>query len=47
MKLKTLDLGWLGALALFFLFFKAIDVANGWTAEQPAYPITHASTGRR
>lgn len=45
MKLKTIDLGWLGALALLFLFFKAIDVANGWTAEQPAYPITH--TARR
>lgn len=29
MKLKTIDLGWLGALALLFLFFKAIDIANG------------------
>ncbi|WP_334181061.1 hypothetical protein [Pseudomonas nitroreducens] len=47
MKLKTLDLGWLGALALLFLFFKAIDIANGITAEQPAYPITHAGTARR
>lgn len=40
MKLRTFDLGWLGALALFFLFCKAIDVANGWTAEQPiAYSL--------
>lgn len=45
MKIKTLDLGWAGALALLFLFFKAVDVANGITAEQPAYPITH--TARR
>ncbi|EPM1620600.1 hypothetical protein L4P92_001760 [Pseudomonas aeruginosa] len=45
MKLRTFDLGWLGALALLLLFFKAIDVANGWTAESPSYPITHASTG--
>ncbi|MDU4249058.1 hypothetical protein [Pseudomonas sp.] len=45
MKLRTFDLGWLGALALFFLFCKAIDIANGITAEQPAYPITH--TARR
>lgn len=47
MNLKTLDLGWLGALVLLFLFFKCIDLANGFTAEQPAYPITHAGTARR
>lgn len=47
MKLKTLDLGWLGALALLFLFFKAVDVANGWTAESPTYPITHPTSAGR
>ncbi|QJP08364.1 hypothetical protein [Pseudomonas multiresinivorans] len=47
MKLKTIDPSWVWALALMILFFKALDVANGWTAESPAYPITHASTGRR
>ncbi|WP_167523157.1 hypothetical protein [Pseudomonas denitrificans (nom. rej.)] len=47
MKLRTLDLGWLGALALMFMLFKFIDLANGYTAEQPAYPITHAGTARR
>lgn len=47
MKLKTLDLGWLGALALLFLFFKAIDIAHGITAEQPAYPITHPRSADR
>lgn len=47
MKLKTLDLGWLVALALLFLFFKAVDLANGWTAESPAYPITQPSAAAR
>ncbi|WP_370601142.1 hypothetical protein [Pseudomonas nitroreducens] len=47
MKLKTIDLGWIGALALLFIFFKAIDIANGITAEQPAYPITHPSSAGR
>lgn len=37
MKLKTLDLGWLGALILMLAMFKCIDLANGFTAEQPAY----------
>lgn len=46
MKLRTFDLGWLGALVLLLLFFKAIDIAHGITAEQPiTYPITH--TARR
>lgn len=47
MKLKTLDLGWLGALALLFLFFKAVDLANGWTAESPTYPVSHQTAAGR
>lgn len=47
MKLKTPDLGWLGALVVMLLLFKCIDLASGFTAEQPAYPITHAGTARR
>lgn len=39
MNLKTFDLGWLGDLILLLIFFKCLDVASGWTAEQPiTYP---------
>lgn len=39
MKPKTFGLGWLAALAILLLFFKFLDVASGWTAEQPiTYP---------
>jgi hypothetical protein len=47
MKIKPIDLGWLGALILMLALFKCIDLASGFTAEQPAYPITHAGTARR
>ncbi|MBD9573777.1 hypothetical protein IB260_00515 [Pseudomonas sp. PDM23] len=47
MKLRTLDLGWLGALILLLLFFKAIDVANGWTAESPTYPTSQPTAAAR
>jgi len=39
MKPKTFDLGWLGALILLLIFFKCLDLASSWTAEQPiTYP---------
>lgn len=47
MMKKALRNGLILAIVAMLLFFKAIDVANGWTAESPSYPITHASTGRR
>lgn len=47
MKLKTFDIGWLGALILMLAFFKCIDLANGWTAESPSYPITHPTSAGR
>lgn len=40
MKLKTIDLGWLGTLILLLIFFKCLDVASGWTAETPSYPVS-------
>ncbi|MGE4335856.1 MAG: hypothetical protein AB7E55_07765 [Pigmentiphaga sp.] len=51
MKLRTFDLGWLGALALLLLFFKAIEFADSITGrysiESPQYPITHPSAAGR
>lgn len=39
--------GWLAVLIILICASKVIQLQAGWTAEQPAYPITHASTGRR
>lgn len=39
--------GWLTILILMICAAKVMDLQAGWSAEQPAYPITHASTGRR
>lgn len=47
MKIKTIDLGWLGALILMLALFKCIDLASGWTAESPSYPITHPRSADR
>lgn len=46
MKLKTLDLGWLGALVVMLLLFKCIDLANGFTAEQGIYQIPISTRAR-
>lgn len=39
--------GWLTILILMICAAKVMDLQAGWSSEQPAYPITHASTGRR
>lgn len=47
MKLRTFDLGWIGALILLLMLFKAIDLASGWTAESPTYPTSQPTAAAR
>lgn len=47
MKLKTIDIGWLGAMILMLALFKCIDLASGWTAESPTYPVSHQTAAGR
>lgn len=37
--------GWLAVLIILICAAKALELQAGWSAEQPAYPITH--TARR
>lgn len=37
--------GWLAVLIILICATKVLELQTGWTAEQPAYPITH--TARR
>ncbi|WP_017521990.1 hypothetical protein ACQCLI_18305 [Pseudomonas nitroreducens] len=36
--------GWLTILILMIRAAKVMDLQAGWSAEQPAYPITHPSS---
>lgn len=39
--------GWLAVLIILICASKVLELQTGWSAEQPAYPITHPRSADR